>query len=200
MFSKYIEGIGRIQLRHVKIEDDLPIIYQWLNDLKYNCTYKYYTLKDLYNEYEKLVHYSQRDIYMGLLDGEPIFLMDKFKSINDEISKQYTAKESDYGMRFLIAPTNEVIRGFSWHVLTSIVDFFFSYIGINRIVTYLNPTENNYKGLFEKVGFEYLKQATVSHKQVDLFICYRNIYKETEYSSERLFKDLSIAAANNTVN
>lgn len=178
VFTKYTDGIGRIQMRPFNIEDDLVLIYPWVTHphAKY-WGMQNYTLKQVYMAYSKIQKKLNHEVFIGICNHKPVFLVEKYKVATDRISNYYDAKDSDYGMHILVAPPKEKIHGFTWDIFSTVMDFFFSYVGISRVV--VEPDINNKKihVLNNKAGFRYIKQITFPEKQAHLAICTREDYK-----------------------
>lgn len=185
IFKKEINGLGTFVLRPLKLETDIDTIYEWVT----KPYAKYWgmlsaTKEDVYNAYEELERNPHHYTYIGLLNNSPVFLMERYKASEDIIANHYSAELNDYGMHVLVAPVRKKIPQFTWHVFSTIMDYFFSLPYVGRVV--VEPDVNNEKIhlLNKKAGFVYQKEIELPHKVAALAICtqenYANALKDIE--------------------
>ncbi len=172
LFSKRIANFGTIELRSLALERDIDIIYDWVK--RPYATYWGMvgdTRDTVYETYKKLIALPYHEVYIGYYQGMPAFLMEKYKASEDRITSYYTVAEGDYGMHILVAPPKQKIHGFTWHVFTTVLDFFFSQPSVERIV--VEPDINNKKihRLNKKAGFLYQKEIELPEKTAALAFC-----------------------------
>lgn len=177
IFSKEIEGLGMISIRPFDIENDIDLLYSWVT----KPYAKYWGMLDLSKEqvkadYQELVENPNHHAYIGMLNNKPVFLMERYKASEDIIAKHYKAAEDDYGMHILVAPAEKRIPQFTWHVFSTVMDYFFSLPFVNRVV--VEPDKNNEKihVLNKKAGFIYQKDIELPHKIASLAFCSREDY------------------------
>ncbi len=179
IFSKEIEGVGRIVLRPIHLNEDLDTLYNWVKQpyAKYwgMLDFSKDQVFDSYDEIEKNPHHHT---YIGMLDNRPIFLMERYKASEDMIGNYYDAKLNDYGMHILVAPVEKRIPQFTWSVFSTIMDYFFSLPYVERVV--VEPDANNEKihKLNKKAGFVYQKEIELPHKVASLAICTKENYED----------------------
>lgn len=144
VFTKQIQGFGTIELRPFSLTEDIVVLHHWVNQpyAKFwgmlNSSYE-----QVYEEYQNLISRPEYEVFMGVYESVPIFLMEKYKASHDRIAKYYTTKETDYGMHVLVAPAKQKKTGFTWNVFRTIMDYFFSLKNIERVV--VEPDVNNEK-------------------------------------------------------
>ncbi|WP_218134024.1 GNAT family N-acetyltransferase [Tenacibaculum sp. MAR_2009_124] len=179
IFSKEIEGVGRIVLRPIHLKDDIDILYSWVKQ----PYAKYWGMLDfskeqVYNSYDEIEKNPHHHTYIGMLNDRPIFLMERYKASEDIIAKHYDFKLNDYGMHILVAPVEKRIPQFTWCVFSTIMDYFFSLPYVERVV--VEPDANNKKihKLNMKAGFVYQKEIKLPHKVASLAICTKQSYEE----------------------
>ncbi|CAL2078180.1 Alcaligin biosynthesis complex, short chain [Tenacibaculum sp. 190524A02b] len=186
VFSKKIVGIGVITLRPLNLKKDVEIIHNWVTQ----PYAKYWdmltsTKEEVLQAYKELDENPHHHVYIGTLDDEPIFLMERYKASEDIIGELYNARLNDYGMHVLVAPVQKRIPKFTWHVFSTIMDYFFSLPYVERVV--VEPDENNDKihVLNKKAGFVYQGTIQLPNKVAALAICTREDYeKATEALKE----------------
>lgn len=181
VFSKSTNGIGRLQMRPFNIKTDLEIIYHWVthSHAKY-WGMQNYTMKQVYVAYNKILKSIDYDVFIGVHNNSPVFLMEKYKANYDRIANYYDAKDSDYGMHLLIAPPEKKIHGFTKEIFLMVMDYFFSFTSINRVVVEPDIDNKKIHVLNEKAGFNYIKTIQLPEKVAALAICSRKEYENAK--------------------
>lgn len=178
VFSKDIEGLGTIHLRPLDLQKDITMLHEWVT-LPYA---KYWDMlnhseKEVFESYQEIENNPNHHTFIGVLDGQPIFLMEQYKASEDLIGKYYDAQPNDYGMHILVGPPQKRISNFTWHIFSTIMDYFFSLAFVDRVV--VEPDANNEKihVLNKKAGFQYEKEVELPHKRAALAFCTRESYE-----------------------
>ncbi len=174
VFKKEIIGLGEISIRPIELKNDINTLYSWVK----KPYAKYWGMleqskEEAFKAYQELEENPHHHTYIGMLNDEPIFLMERYKASEDVIAKHYNALENDYGMHILVAPAEKKISQFTWHVFSTIMEYFFSLSFVNRVV--VEPDMNNEKihVLNKKAGFIYDKNITLEDKIASLAFCTR---------------------------
>ncbi len=178
VFKKEIKGLGVISIRPIQLKEEIDLLYDWVTQpyAKYWGMLKL-SKEEVYNSYLEIEKNPNHHTYIGTLNDTPVFLMELYKASEDTISNYYEALGTDYGMHILVAPVKKRIPQFTWHVFSTIIDYFFSASYINRIV--VEPDVNNDKihVLNKKAGFKYYKEIQLPEKKAALAFCTRNSYQ-----------------------
>lgn len=172
IYTTSIPYFGSIAFRPLDFEIDIPIIHNWVNK-----PYAQYwgmigkTLEEVTVEYEKIIKHS--DVFMGIVNGEISFLLEKYNPKKDSIGKYYTAKDYDCGMHVIVAPASQYIHQFTWYIFSSIMKFLFSDLNIQRVV--VEPDIRNKKmfAICHRVGFENSHMVNLPHKTALFAFCTR---------------------------
>ncbi|TCI90378.1 GNAT family N-acetyltransferase [Tenacibaculum sp. M341] len=174
VFSRNIEGLGEISIRPIHLASDIETLYSWVT----KPYAKYWGMLDQTKEevkaaYQEIEEDPNHHTYIGELNGNPIFLMERYKASEDVIAEHYEALDDDYGMHILVAPAEKRIPQFTWHVFSTVMHYFFSLDFVNRVV--VEPDKNNEKihVLNKKAGFVYQKEIELPHKTASLAFCTR---------------------------
>lgn len=178
VFSRTIENFGTIHLRHLDFDSDINTIHLWVT----NPYAKYWgmldsTLAEVRSEYETLVSRKDYDVFVGVYNGVPIFLMEKYKASTDRVAEYYTAKNTDYGMHILVAPSEEKITGFTWNVFSTVLEYFFQLPEVERVVVEPDVRNEKIHKLNKKAGFVYQKEIELPEKTAALAFCEVEDYK-----------------------
>ena len=174
VFTKEIKGLGVMSIRPFDIEADINLLYDWVT----KPYAKYWgmldkTIEEVKAEYQEIEDSLHHHTFIGMLNDEPVFLMERYKASEDIIAKHYEALDDDYGMHILVAPVEKRIPQFTWHVFSTVMHYFFSLPFVNRVV--VEPDKNNEKihVLNKKAGFVYQKDIELPHKTASLAFCTR---------------------------
>ena len=178
IFSKEIFSLGDITLRPIYLEKDLDMLYDWVT----KPYAKYWGMLDHSKEavleaYNLIENNPYHHTYIGMLNGDPIFLMERYKVSEDELAVYFEVGLNDYGMHVLVAPVQKRIPQLTWHIFSTIMEYFFSLPYVDRVV--VEPDVNNDKihVLNRRAGFEYIREIELPHKKAALAICTRKSYQ-----------------------
>ncbi len=179
IFKKAIVGLGEISLRPINLDKDIDVLYRWVKQpyAKYWGMLNQ-TKEEVLNAYKELEENPNHNTYIGVLNNKPIFLMERYKATTDVIANHYNALENDYGMHILVAPAEKKISEFTWHVFTTVMEYFFSLPFVGRVV--VEPDVNNEKihVLNKKAGFIYQKNIKLDHKIASLAFCTKESFQK----------------------
>lgn len=113
------------------------------------------------------------DVYLGRVNGQPAFIMERYRVEQDPIAQAYPAEPGDVGMHLLIAPTDQPVRGFSAAVMQAIVAFLFSDASVERIVVEPDYRNEKVHRLNQRVGFFHARRIQIGEKTAYLGTCTR---------------------------
>ncbi len=187
IFSRTIKGFGKILMHHLDLDKDIEVIHSWVTQ-----SYATYwgmmdkSIDDVRSEYTKLVSRGGYDVFIGTYKDQPIFLMEKYKAVEDRISTYYEARDTDYGMHILIAPPEQKIHGFTWNIFSTVLDYFFEQPNINRVVVEPDIRNQKIHTLNKKAGFQYQKEIDLPEKRAALAFCERKDYYNAQKRLQKL--------------
>ncbi|WP_299183456.1 GNAT family N-acetyltransferase [uncultured Aquimarina sp.] len=192
VFSRTIENFGTIHLRHLDFDYDISTIHKWVT--KEYATYwgmLESSIEEVRSEYSTLVSRKDYDVFIGVYNGVPIFLMEKYKAATDRISDYYSAKDTDYGMHILVAPSDHKITGFTWNVFTTVLEYFFELPDVERIVVEPDVRNQKIHTLNKKAGFVYQKEIELPEKTAALAFCEPQDYKKAKNAFREKIKPMT---------
>ena len=180
IYSTTIPDFGTIDFRALQLDHDAKIIHDWVNrDYAQYWGMQGKNLEEVRMEYEKITKDS--DVFIGLVNGEVSFLLERYNPKQDIIGNYYTVQDYDCGMHVIVAPSTKPVHQFTWHIFSAIMKFVFSDLRIQRIV--VEPDIRN-KKMFEichRVGFEDADVVHLPHKTALLAFCTREQFiKKTD--------------------
>lgn len=126
--------------------------------------------------YSRLNATPGRAAYLGLCNGAPCFLLERYDPATDPLGTCYRVRVGDVGMHLLIAPAEKPVRGFSLAVMRTAMEYLFSEIGTGRVV--VEPDWRNHKihALNRRVGFVHGHRVRIGEKTACLAFCSREQY------------------------
>lgn len=180
IYSTTIPDFGTIDFRPLQLDNDAEIIHDWVNrDYAQYWGMQGKNLEEVRSEYEKITKDS--DVFIGLVNGDVSFLLERYNPKHDIIGNYYTVQDYDCGMHVIVAPSAKPVHQFTWHIFSAIMKFVFSDLRIQRIV--VEPDIRNKKmfGICHRVGFEDADVVHLPHKTALLAFCTREQFiKKTD--------------------
>ena len=130
-------------------------------------------LYDVEREYMAIAASEYHDAFLGLLDDEPVFLMEKYDPAHVELVGLYEPEPGDAGMHFLVAPTDTPVHGFTRAVITAVMEYLFADPGTRRVVVEPDVRNQAVHALNEAVGFVPEREIQKPEKTALLSFCTR---------------------------
>ncbi|MFF5722806.1 GNAT family N-acetyltransferase [[Kitasatospora] papulosa] len=142
-------------------------------------------LEDIEREYTAIAAHPHHDAFIGLHDGRPVFLMERYDPTEVELKGLYEAEPGDVGMHFLVAPPETPVHGFTLAVITTVMETLFDDPGVRRVVVEPDVTNSAVQALNKAVGFEVIREITKPEKQALLSACTREQFEAATTGAER---------------
>ncbi len=169
---------GLFTLRPMTRADD-ALIHRWVTqDYARFWGMQNDSLEQVAQFYQQLQQHDAQSALIGCCDGEPVFLVERYRPADEEIGKFYPAAEGDCGMHILIAPATRPMRQFSWQVFTLVMDYLFSLPEVQRVVVEPDARNSKIHLLNKRAGFQYQHQIDLGHKIAWLAFCQREDYQQ----------------------
>lgn len=156
---------------------DAELLHSWVTHPK--CAYwlmQDATLADVVEEYQTIDGKSGHDAFLGLYEGRPAFLVERYDPIA-ELGASYPAEPGDVGMHFLVPPTTQPLHGFTRAVISAVMELLFSDPGTRRVVVEPDARNTAVHALNAYVGFEVVDKIQLPHKEALLSTCTREQYE-----------------------
>ncbi|MFC0629064.1 GNAT family N-acetyltransferase [Kribbella deserti] len=177
-FRHYVAGVGSLGLRPFDLDQHTELLHSWVTQ----PYAKYWglltaSIADVRAEYERIERSAHHEAFIGLHDGEPAFLMERYAPAHDPVGQTYEPLPGDVGMHVLVGPAEQPIAGFTTAVFGTIMEFLFSDPAVDRVV--VEPDVHNTKihALNDRMGFR--KDSIVElpgDKKAWLSFCTREQY------------------------
>ncbi|MFD9796536.1 GNAT family N-acetyltransferase [Streptomyces sp. NPDC059070] len=135
-------------------------------------------LEDVERAYMEIAADEHHHALLGLHDGTPAFLMEKYDPAHRELVGLYEPEPGDVGMHFLVAPTDTPIHGFTKAVITAVMAHLFEDPATRRVVVEPDVGNKAVHALNAAVGFEVVGEIAKPEKTALLSVCTRAAFEE----------------------
>ncbi len=199
-FSCTFPDFDTIYFRRLNLKKDATIIHDWVNrDYAEFWGMQHSSIEDVVREYSKLIAQEEYEIFIGIHNNKPSFLLERYHPQKDSIGSYYPAKTKDIGVHILIAPPPSTpISNFTWYIFRAIMEFTFQVKQANRIL--VEPDIRNKKmfAICERIGFTLDKIVTFPHKTAQLAFLTKERYQQIK-KTQKIIKRSAMNTINNTV-
>ncbi|MET9207525.1 GNAT family N-acetyltransferase [Streptomyces bacillaris] len=178
--------IGTFTVRPLDPASDAELVHGWVTHPKAAFWLMGGAqLQDVEREYRDIAAHPHHDAFIGLHDGEPAFLIERYDPTEVELKGLYEAEPGDIGMHFLVAPTDTPVHGFTRAVITAVMDFLFADPSVRRVVVEPDVTNSAVQALNKAVGFEVLREIAKPEKDALLSACSREQFEAATGGTDR---------------
>ncbi|MGW2646617.1 GNAT family N-acetyltransferase [Streptomyces sp. NPDC001393] len=130
-------------------------------------------LEDVERAYMEIAADEHHHALLGLRDGEPVFLTEKYDPAHRELVGLYEPQPGDVGMHFLTPATDTPVHGFTRSVITAIMAQLFQDPSVERVVVEPDVRNKAVHALNEAVGFVPDREIDKPEKKALLSFCTR---------------------------
>ncbi|QGZ49069.1 GNAT family N-acetyltransferase [Streptomyces sp. QHH-9511] len=134
-------------------------------------------LQDVEREYMAIAAHPHHDAFIGLVDEEPAFLMERYDPSKVELVGLYEPQPGDVGMHFLVAPTDTPVHGFTRSVITAVMAELFADPATLRVVVEPDVRNKAVHALNAAVGFVPEREIEKPEKTALLSFCTREQFE-----------------------
>ncbi|MFE9773024.1 GNAT family N-acetyltransferase [Streptomyces sp. NPDC005931] len=139
-------------------------------------------LEDVEREYMKIAADEHHHACLGLRDGEPVFLMEKYDPAHRELVGLYEPEPGDVGMHFLVPATDRPVPGFTRSVITAVMAHLFEDPATARVVVEPDLSNKAVHVLNEAVGFIAEREIRKPEKRALLSFCTREQFERAVHA------------------
>lgn len=177
VFERTDERLGEFAVRTVDADADAQLLHGWLTHPKSAFWLMLDAEQaDVRRQFRTIEATPGNDAFIGLHNGVPSFLIERYDPTRSELAELYPARRGDVGMHFLAAPTGMPVHGFTRAVLTTVMDLMFSDPDTDRVVVEPDVNNTSVHALNAEVGFEVVDTVPLTEKKALLSICTRAGY------------------------
>ncbi|RNL86965.1 GNAT family N-acetyltransferase [Halostreptopolyspora alba] len=178
VFTRTDPRLGTFTLRPVDPDSDAELLHGWLTHPKsVFWLMGEATLAEVRREFRDIDADPYRAAYLGLHEGRPAFLMERYDPAHRELNGAYEHQPGDVGMHFLVAPADTPIRGFTLAVLVTVMESLFASESTQRVVVEPDVGNRAVHALNSAVGFEVARTIALPGKDAYLSTCTREQYR-----------------------
>ncbi|WKX72182.1 GNAT family N-acetyltransferase [Streptomyces sp. XD-27] len=181
IFTRTDARLGEFAVRTLDPVADAELLHGWLTHPKS----AYWMMldadvADVAREYRRIADHPHHDAYLGLHQGRPAFLVERYDPKHVELVGLYEPLEGDVGMHFLCAPTDTPLHGFTRAVITTVMDFVLADPAARRVVVEPDIGNTAVHALNAAVGFEVVGPIVKPEKEALLSVCTREQFMATQ--------------------
>ncbi|MEU4146329.1 GNAT family N-acetyltransferase [Streptomyces parvulus] len=171
--------IGALTLRPLDPLRDAELLHGWLTHPKSAFwMMQEAKLVDVERAYMEVAADPYQDAYVGLHDGVPAFLMERYDPVHRELTGLYEPEPGDVGMHFLVAPTDRPVHGFTRAVITAVMTELFADPATARVVVEPDVGNKAVHALNAAVGFVPEREIQKPEKKALLSFCTRERFEK----------------------
>ncbi|MGV4981996.1 GNAT family N-acetyltransferase [Streptomyces sp. NRAIS3] len=130
-------------------------------------------LEDVERAYMEIAADPHQHALLGLRDGAPAFLMERYDPAHRELVGLYEPQPGDIGMHFLTPATDTPVHGFTRSVITAVMARLFEDPVVRRVVVEPDVANTAVHALNEAVGFVAEREIQKPEKRALLSFCTR---------------------------
>ncbi|MEV7088572.1 GNAT family N-acetyltransferase [Streptomyces sp. NPDC093085] len=179
LFSRTDETLGLFEVRAVDPFADLELLHGWVTHPKAAFwLMQGASLPEVEREYMGIAAAEHHDAFIGLHNGVPAFLIERYDPAEVELKGMYDAEPGDIGMHFLVAPVegDRRVHGFTRAVITTVMALLFDDPAVRRVVVEPDVRNTAVHALNEAVGFRIEKKLEKPEKDAYLSFCTREMF------------------------
>lgn len=180
IFSKTYNDFGTISIRPIHPVTDSAFLHEWVTK-EYAVFWgmQQASQQDVVEEYQKLTAPEHYDVFVGMYNNKPAFVLERYDPKQDIINNYYNAQQTDCGVHIIVAPPSlPKIDNFTWFMFRAIMDFVFNNTSIERIL--VEPDIRNKKmfALCQRIGFTLGNVIELPNKTAQLAFLTRANYQQ----------------------
>ncbi|MER5336862.1 GNAT family N-acetyltransferase [Micromonospora sp. NPDC002717] len=175
MVHRRVDGrLGEFALRTLDPDADAALLHRWVTHPKA----AFWLMQDadvarVAQEYRRIAAHPHHDAFLGLHEGRPAFLAERYDPARVELVGLYDAVDGDVGMHFLCAPTDAPVHGFTRAVITTVLAWLFADPATRRVVVEPDVHNTAVHALNAAVGFTVVGPIAKPEKDALLSVCTR---------------------------
>jgi RimJ/RimL family protein N-acetyltransferase len=178
VFARTDERLGAFALRALDPSTDAPLLHRWVTHAKASFWMMGEADEtEVAAEYRRIAEHPHHDAFIGLHEGRPVFLAERYDPAHVELVGLYEPRPGDVGMHFLCAPTDTPVHGFTLAVITTVMEFCFADPATRRVVVEPDVRNTAVHALNAAVGFEISRWIAKPEKDAYLSTCTRERFE-----------------------
>lgn len=173
----------RFTFRPVNPATDAPFLHTWVGmDYARFWGMQAATLAEVRAEYEGIQASGHHTAILGLEDGEPAFLMERYDPTQSPLHGLYDAETGDIGMHLLVSPPYRPRPGFTTAVMSAVLASLFADPTVERVVVEPDATNHKIHVLNARLGFRKHALVRLPDKEAWLSLCTRDNFRDATFA------------------
>ncbi len=173
-FRHLDDRLGEFAVRDLDPRTDGALLHRWVTHPKAT----YWQMQDaepadVVQHYAAVAAAPGHDAMLGLHEGTPAFLVERYDPAHAEVGRAYSVQPGDIGMHFLVAPTDTPVHGFTRAVITTVMTWLFRDPDVRRVVVEPDVRNTAVHTLNATVGFRVAGTVVLEDKRALLSMCTR---------------------------
>ncbi|MEU6076738.1 GNAT family N-acetyltransferase [Micromonospora sp. NPDC047074] len=169
------DRLGEFALRTLDPDADAALLHRWVTHPKA----AFWLMQDadvarVAREYRQIAAHPHHDAFLGLHEGRPAFLAERYDPAHVELVGLYDRADGDVGMHFLCAPAEAPVHGFTRAVITTVMSWLFADPATRRVVVEPDVRNTAVHALNAAVGFTVVGPIRKPEKEALLSVCTRD--------------------------
>ncbi|MCX4751578.1 acetyltransferase [Kitasatospora sp. NBC_01287] len=174
LFSRTDPRLGQFAVRPLDLAEDAELLHSWVTHPKAPFwMMQGRSVVEVAAEYRAILEHPHHDAFIGLAEGQPAFLVERYDPAHVELVGLYPPEPGDIGMHFLCAPTDAPVHGFTRVVITTVMAFLLDDPAVRRVVVEPDVRNTAVHALNAAVGFEPVGPISKPEKEALLSFCTR---------------------------
>ncbi|MDT3397719.1 GNAT family N-acetyltransferase [Streptomyces sp. B1866] len=178
VFARRDDRLGEFAVRRLDPAADAALVHGWVTHPKA----AFWLMQDcdvaaVGHAYREIDAHPHHEAFIGLYEGRPAFLVERYDPARVELAGLYPAREGDIGMHFLCAPADTPLHGFTRAVITTVMELLFADRAVRRVVVEPDVRNTAVHALNAAVGFEVAGAVAKPEKDALLSTCTREQYR-----------------------
>ncbi|GAA3838756.1 GNAT family N-acetyltransferase [Streptomyces chiangmaiensis] len=170
--------LGTFTFRPLNPVQDAELLHGWVTHPKAAFwMMQEARLEDVERAYMEIAADEHQDALLGLRDGEPAFLLERYDPAHRELVGLYEPRPGDVGMHFLVAPAETPVHGFTRAVITAVMRHLFDDPATARVVVEPDVRNTAVHALNAAVGFVPGREIKKPEKTALLSFCTREQFE-----------------------
>ncbi|GFH65694.1 GNAT family N-acetyltransferase [Streptomyces diastaticus] len=168
----------RLAIRPLDLDADAGLVHGWVTHPKSAFwLMQGLSVDEVRAEYASIAANPHHDAFIGLYEGSPAFLMERYDPAHVELVGLYAPEPGDVGMHFLCAPAGTPLHGFTRAVIFAVMEYLFADPDTVRVVVEPDVRNTAVHALNEAVGFEVVEKIAKPEKEAYLSVCTRDAFE-----------------------
>lgn len=167
--------LGELTLEPLAIDVHAELLHAWVTHPRSaywqmtSCT-----VEEVRDTYAAIAASPHESAWLGRLDGEPVFLAERYDPAHHELARHLDVGLDDVGMHVLVAPpAGEPVAGLTSAVMAAVMSFCFSDPHVARVVVEPDARNAAIAAKNAEAGFVIVGRAALSTKVATLAVCTR---------------------------